>query len=278
MPATSWSSKGLLYLVATPIGNLEDISARALRLLSEVDVIAAEDTRETRKLLSHFKIKTPLHSYHEHSGEAATTGLGGRMLNGSKVALVTDAGTPGISDPGVDLVQASISAGIIVVPIPGPSAVITAIVASGLPPARFVFEGFLPRTKSSRITKLKYLSSEVRTVVFYEAPQRMGETLAEVATLFGAGRKVCVARELTKKFEEFRRGTAEVLAEHYAAEPPRGECTIVVEGAPEGFEVAEDEAKASEGRNDLIKQLAADMGINRRDLYKAIQALKETKE
>jgi 16S rRNA (cytidine1402-2'-O)-methyltransferase len=265
----------LLYLISTPIGNLEDISARALRLLGEVNVIAAEDTRETRKILSHYGIKTPLHSYHEHSGPLATRALVEKMVEGNDVALVTDAGTPGISDPGVDLVQAAIASGIAVVPIPGPSAVITALVASGIPPARFVFEGFLPRTKSSRVQKLKLLASEMRTVVFYEAPQRVGETLAEVSAIFGANRRACVARELTKKFEEFRRGSASELADLYSSEPPRGECTIIVEGAPDGFELASEEPKANEGRNDLIKQLAAEMGINRRDLYKAIQALKE---
>jgi 16S rRNA (cytidine1402-2'-O)-methyltransferase len=265
----------MLYLVATPIGNLEDVTARALRILSEVDMIAAEDTRETRKLLSHFAIKTSLHSYHEHSGSSATTSLVDRMLAGATVALVTDAGTPGISDPGVDLVQAAILAGIVVTPIPGPSAVITAIVASGLPSARFVFEGFLPRTRGSRVAKLKELAVEVRTVVFYESPQRVGETLGEVSTIFGPTRKVCVARELTKKFEEFRRATASELAVHYQATPPRGECTLVIEGAPAGFELATEEQKVPEGRNDLIKQLAADMGINRRDLYQAVLRMKE---
>jgi 16S rRNA (cytidine1402-2'-O)-methyltransferase len=265
----------MLYLVATPIGNLEDISARALRILAEADVIAAEDTRETRKLLSHYAIKTHLHSYHEHSGESATTALIERMVAGATVALVTDAGTPGISDPGVDLVQAAIRANIVVVPIPGPSAVITAIVASGLPCARFVFEGFLPRTRSSRVAKLKLLAVEERTVVLYEAPQRTGETLSEISTIFGGIRQACVARELTKKFEEFRRGTVDELATLYSETAPRGECTIVIEGAPDGFELAGEEAKVSEGRNDLIKQLAAEMGVNRRDLYQAIQKLKE---
>ena len=265
----------MLYLVATPIGNLEDISARALRILNEADIIAAEDTRETRKLLSHFSIKTSLHSYHEHSGESATGALIERMIAGAVIALVTDAGTPGISDPGVDLVQAAIRANITVTPVPGPSAVITAIVASGLPPARFVFEGFLPRTRSSRIAKLKLLAMEERTVVIYEAPQRAGETLEEISSIFGPSRRGCVARELTKKFEEFRRGSVAELAAHYKDTPPRGECTVVIEGAPEGFELAGEVEKDSEGRNDLIKRLAVEMGINRRDLYQAIQRIKE---
>jgi 16S rRNA (cytidine1402-2'-O)-methyltransferase len=265
----------MLYILATPIGNLEDISARALRILSEVDFVAAEDTRETRKLLSHYAIKTPLHSYHEHSGAQATASLVERMTAGANVALVTDAGTPGISDPGVDLVRATIDANVVVCPIPGPAAVITAIVASGLPSARFVFEGFLPRTRSSRVAKLKLLAVEERTIVFYESPQRVGETLGEIAAIFGSDRAVCVARELTKKFEEFRRGTASELGAAFATTPPRGECTVVVEGAPEGFELAEEAAKEPEGRNDLLKQLAAEMNINRRDLYQAIQKLKE---
>jgi 16S rRNA (cytidine1402-2'-O)-methyltransferase len=264
----------MLYLIATPIGNLEDISARALRLLGQVSLIAAEDTRESRKLLSHYGIKTHMVAYHEHSGPAATSHLVDKMVAGTDIALITDAGTPGISDPGVDLVQASIAAGVTVVPIPGPSAVITAIVASGLPPARFVFEGFLPRTKSSRVSKLKQLAPEIRTVVFYESPQRTGETLSEISTIFGEGRRVCVARELTKKFEEFRRGTASELAKVYSTDAPRGECTIVVEGAPDGFEMPEEQAKENDGRNDLLKQLATEMGVNRRDLYKAIQQLK----
>jgi 16S rRNA (cytidine1402-2'-O)-methyltransferase len=144
-----------------------------------------------------------------------------------------------------------------------------------LPSARFVFEGFLPRTRSSRVAKLKLLAVEERTVVLYEAPQRAGETLGEISATFGSSRRTCVARELTKKFEEFRRGTASELAELYASSPPRGECTIVIEGAPPGFELEGEEEKVSEGRNDLIKKLAAEMGINRRNLYQAIQRIKE---
>lgn len=229
----------MLYLVATPIGNLEDITLRALRVLREARVIAAEDTRQTRKLLSHYEIKTPLIAYHEHSGPAATAALVRRMTeDDQQVALVTDAGTPGISDPGHDLVVACIEAGVPVVPIPGASAVLCAVVASGLPSARFVFEGFLPRTKSSRTVKLKALASEPRTLIFYESPQRVAETLGEMAAVLGGAREACVARELTKLYEEFRRGTLENLAAHYAAAAPRGECVLVAAGCGESAPIA----------------------------------------
>lgn len=266
----------MLYLVATPIGNLEDITLRALRVLKEADIIAAEDTRQTRKLLAHFAIHTPLVSYHEHSGQEAAEMLVRRMRGGQNVALVTDAGSPGISDPGHDLVVAAIEAGIQVSPIPGPSAGIAAITVSGLPSARFVFEGFLPRTKSTRLAKLAELAREPRTVVFYESAPRLAATLSEIAHVFGSERRACVAREMTKLYEEFQRGSLADEIEHYQANPPRGECVIVVEGARSGLVVgvgAGEEEPAS--RNDLIKRLAGEIGIARRDLYQAIQAIKD---
>lgn len=265
----------MLYLVATPIGNLEDITLRALHILKEADLIAAEDTRVTRKLLAHFDIHTSLVSYHEHSGTEAAQALVRRMRDGQKIALVTDAGTPGISDPGHDLVVAAIEAGISVSPIPGPSAMVAAITVSGLPSARFVFEGFLPRTKSTRIAKLSELSREVRTVVFYESAPRLAATLSEIADAFGAQRRGCVAREITKVYEEFQRGALTDLIGHYRANPPRGECVIVVEGASAGAPTADLAGEADPGgRNDLIKRLAGEMGIPRRELYRAIQEIK----
>lgn len=266
----------MLYLVATPIGNLEDITLRALRILGEADLIAAEDTRVTRKLLAHFKISTPLTSYHEHSGPDAARSLVRRMEAGQKIALVTDAGTPGISDPGHDLVVAAIAAGIAVVPVPGPSAAIAAVTGSGLASARFVFEGFLPRTKSTRLAKLARLAREPRTVVFYESAPRLAATLSEIADLFQPDRLACVARELTKLYEEFQRGTLAELAAHYRANPPRGECVIVVAGAPADQTAAPAKSDVEgAGRNDLIKKLASELGIPRRSLYQAIQMVKD---
>ena len=268
---------GKLYLVATPIGNLEDITLRALRLLKEADVIAAEDTRQTRKLLSHFSIGSQLISYHEHSGPAATAALVRRMVEGGQtVALVTDAGTPAISDPGAELVRGAIDAGIEVSPIPGPSAPICALIASGLPPARFLFEGFLPRTRSARLERLQAASIERRTLLFFESPKRLAATLAEMASAFGDDRPACVAREISKIHEEFRRDGLAALASYYLANPPRGECCIVVGGLsgnePEACLDADDEPL---GWKDLIKRLAKEAGVDRKDLYQSIVKLKE---
>jgi 16S rRNA (cytidine1402-2'-O)-methyltransferase len=280
----------MLYLVATPIGNLGDITSRAVNVLRSVDVIAAEDTRVTRKLLSHLGIRTPLVSYHEHSGPAATGALVRRMAaQGQSVALVTDAGTPGISDPGADLVAEAISSGVTVTPIPGPTACIAALTASGLPTARFVFEGFLPRTRSTRIKKLNQLKHEERTVIFYESPQRIGATIGEISAVFGCDRAACVGRELTKLFEEFRRGTLGGLAEHFESEKTRGECVLVVSGAtPEetrriqnaAIAAINTECDAAEplprGR-DLIRLLAEEIGVPRRDLYQMVLDLKKAR-
>jgi len=266
---------GKLYLVATPIGNLEDITLRALRLLKEADVIAAEDTRQTRKLLSHFSIGTPLISYHEHSGREATAFLVRRMAEDSQtVALVTDAGTPAISDPGVDLVRGAIDAGVDVLPIPGPAAPICALIASGLPTARFLFEGFLPRTRSTRLERLQALIPERRTLLFFESPRRLAETLAEMAHAFGADRPACVARELTKIYEEFRRSGLSDLSTYYSDNPPRGECCIVVGGLPGGEQAPSSEEDDALAWKDLIKRLAKEAGIDRKDLYQAIVKLK----
>ena len=279
----------MLYLVATPIGNLGDISARAIEILRTADVIAAEDTRVTRKLLSHFGIKTPLISYHEHSGPAATEALVRRLAeHGHSVALVTDAGTPAISDPGAHLVAGAINAGVHVTPVPGPAALIAGLVGSGLPSSRFVFEGFLPRTKSSRLKRLDSMKSEERTVIFYESPQRIGATLGEIAVKFGADRRACVCRELTKLFEEFRRGTLGELALFYSAEKTRGECVIVVEGAAQNSNPATVSLQSnaallwSEGgadirTTDLIRMLAESIGVPRREVYQMVLDLKKSR-
>jgi 16S rRNA (cytidine1402-2'-O)-methyltransferase len=268
----------VLYLVATPIGNLGDISARAIETLRAVNVIAAEDTRVTRKLTSHFDIKTQLIPYHEHSGAAAVASLVRRMAEfGESIALVTDAGTPGISDPGIDLVQASIEAGITVAPIPGPAAFVAALTASGLPCARFLFEGFLPRTKSTRIQKLNGLAHQERTVIFYESAPRLSKTLFEIAETFGNDRKGCIGREITKKFEEFKRGTVLDLAQFYDINPTRGECVIVVEGTSkvESVQSVMPEMDTSElWGKELIKRLAQEIDLPYKELYNLIADLK----
>ena len=288
---------GTLYLVSTPIGNLEDITLRALRLLREADVVAAEDTRHTRALLSHFEIGTPLVAYHQHSEAGRTDNLVRRMAEeGQAIALVTDAGTPGVSDPGVELVRAALAAGVTVVPIPGASAVLCALVGSGLPPARFAFEGFLPRTKSSRRAKLEALArTETRTLIFYESPQRVAETLREMVSAFGPIRPAAVGRELTKKFEEFVRGSLEEVAAHFAKVAARGEITIVVQGLSGDsddeavVEVVETEpldppdalrAALASGMSerDAVRQVSTDLKLSRRDVYAVMLALKNESE
>ena len=220
---------GVLYIVATPIGNLEDITLRALRVLKEVDLIAAEDTRHTRHLLDHYGIKTALTSYHEHNERAKAQNLVERLLHGDSIALVSDAGTPAISDPGYRLVVAALLAGIQVTPIPGAAALAAVISASGLPSDRFVFEGFLPAKKQEKKKKLQKLQSEVRTLIFYEAPHRLKESLQDLQQVFG-DREIVVAREVTKMHEEFLRGTISAVSEQIANREVKGEITIVVQG------------------------------------------------
>ncbi len=219
-----------LYLVATPIGNLEDITLRALRVLREVSLIAAEDTRTTGRLLSHYAIETPLISYHDFSGEGRVAELVARLGAGD-VALVSDAGTPGLSDPGYRLVRAAIDAGIPVVPIPGPSAVTTALVASGLPTDRFLFLGFLPRRRSARRAALEAVASLPYTLVLYEAPHRVLDLLADAAAVLG-DRPATVGRELTKRFEEIWRGPLSAALAHFQSDAGqvRGEFTLVIAG------------------------------------------------
>jgi 16S rRNA (cytidine1402-2'-O)-methyltransferase len=218
-----------LYLIPTPIGNLEDITQRALRILSEVDLILAEDTRTSGKLLKHYDIKKPLQSFHAHNEHAATDRFVQKMEDGTVIGLITDAGTPAISDPGFMLVRAAVAAGIKVECLPGATAFVPALVNSALPADKFVFEGFLPH-KKGRQTRLKILAEEERTFILYESPHRLVKTLGQLAEFLGDDRPACVSRELTKLYEENRRGTLKELYEHYNEHPPKGEIVLVVAG------------------------------------------------
>jgi len=220
---------GRLYLVATPIGNLEDITLRALRILKEVDLIACEDTRRTRKLLAHYGIGKRLTSYYDYNKEKKAPWLVKGLLEGRSLALVSDAGTPGISDPAFYLVRLAIREGIEITPIPGPNAALSALISSGLPTDRFVFEGFLPPKPGSRRRKLKDLESERRTLIFYESPHRLLATLQDMATVFGE-RRAALAKELTKRFEGITRGTLNQLIHQLSQETIKGEWVILVEG------------------------------------------------
>jgi 16S rRNA (cytidine1402-2'-O)-methyltransferase len=220
---------GILYLVATPIGNLEDITYRAVKVLSSVDLIAAEDTRKTKILLDHYNINKPMMSYYSYNEKARAPQLIEKLLAGQSIALVSDAGTPGISDPAFYIVQQALENGISIIPIPGPTAFISALIASGLPTDRFVFEGFLP-LKKGRKTKYESLKLEPRTIILYESPHRIHKTLAEIQNYFG-NRNVVVARELTKKFEEIVRGSIQFVQSELEKKEPRGEYVVLIEGA-----------------------------------------------
>ena len=218
-----------LFLVPTPIGNLKDITFRAIEVLKEVDLILAEDTRTTKKLLTHFNISTPLQSHHMFNEHKSSEAITSKILNGMTIALVSDAGTPGISDPGFLLVRTCVEKGIEVETLPGPTAIIPALVNSGLPCDRFCFEGFLP-PKKGRNKRMTALVDETRTMVFYESPYRLIKTLDEMAVHFGPDRLACVSRELSKMFEENIRGTLSFLSEYYTGKPPKGEIVITVAG------------------------------------------------
>jgi 16S rRNA (cytidine1402-2'-O)-methyltransferase len=220
---------GTLYLVATPIGNLEDMTFRAIRVLQEADLIAAEDTRRTRHLLDHYQISRPLTSYHDHNKERRSPQLVEALLSGRSVALVSDAGTPGISDPAFHLVRLAIGENVPVVPVPGPTSLAAALVASGIPPDRFVFEGFLPTRPGKRRSRLQTLAEDERTIIIFESPHRLYKTLESVLEVMG-DRYAAVARELTKKFEEISRGTVSQLLERYSRKKPKGEIVIVLAG------------------------------------------------
>lgn len=270
---------GTLYVVATPIGNLEDITMRALRILREVDLICAEDTRVTRKLLSRYDIHTPLTSWHRHTRDEKTRTLGEMLSAGKNLAVVSDAGMPGISDPGAELISEAIRVGASITPIPGPSAALSALVVSGLSTARFCFEGFPPRPRSARRAFFDRLASEERTIVLYESPKRCAETLRDLLSALG-DRPIAIARELTKAFEEVYRGALSEAVRQVEQNPPRGEITLVVSGVartrpeksssePADIEAALDQAlRAGRSQRDAIDEVAARTGIRRRDVYR----------
>jgi len=218
-----------LILIPTPIGNLEDITLRALRMLKEVDILLAEDTRQTKKLLQHFQIDRSITSHHQHNEHQTTENIVHRILAGAIVGLVSDAGTPGISDPGFYLARACVEKGIEVETLPGATAFVPALVSSGLPCDRFCFEGFLP-LKKGRQTKFNVLKEEERTMVFYESPFRLVKTLEQMSEYFGPDRKACVSREISKMFEEHRKGSIQELSIYYTTKPPKGEIVLIVAG------------------------------------------------
>lgn len=273
---------GTLYVVGTPIGNLEDISFRAVRILQSVDAIAAEDTRHTGKLLHHFQITTPQLSYHEHNRNSRIPEIIAQLQQGKAIALVTDAGMPGISDPGYELVQSCVEAEITVVPIPGATAAIAALSAAGLPTDRFVFEGFLPAKGKPRRDRLEFLQTESRTIIFYEAPHRLRQTLQDLATGFGGERQIVLARELTKLHEEFWRGKIQAAIAHYQQKEPQGEYTLVVAGMElVKPQLSEAEIKAElqklilEGvsRSQASRQLAKVTSRSRQEIYQLALAI-----
>ena len=275
------SMPGTLYLVATPIGNLEDITHRAIRVLGEVDLIACEDTRHTRKLLTHFGISTRTVSYHEHNERERAEELLARLNSGDSVAVVSDAGTPGISDPGFRLVQLAIENQISVVPVPGASALVNALVASGLPTDEFFFGGFLPSRSGPRRTRLKSLESIPATLLFYEAPHRLAAALRDAAEILGPRRAV-VARELTKLHEEIARGTLSELAERYASENVRGEIVLVIDrgtGQDQAATITTSVGELvrsfeSEGLDHraALKKAARELGLSRDEAYRRLTA------
>jgi 16S rRNA (cytidine1402-2'-O)-methyltransferase len=275
---------GTLYIVGTPIGNLEDMTFRAIQVLRDVTAIAAEDTRHTGKLLQHFQIGTPQISYHDHNRRSRLPDILNRLQQGQAIALVTDAGMPGISDPGYDLVKACADAGLPVVPIPGPSAVITALSAAGLPTDRFAFEGFLPLKGQERRDRLETLKAESRTLVFYEAPHRLQQTLQDFETAFGGDREIVLARELTKLHEEFWRGTIAEAIAHYTQREAYGEFTLVLAGTTTVPLVLSEEALKAElqsligqgiSRSQASRQLAQQTSLPRRQLYQLALTLAE---
>ena len=270
---------GTLYLVPTPIGNLGDISPRMADTLAQADFIAAEDTRVTVKLLNHLGLKKPMVTYHRHNTAASGQAVLDRLMAGESCALVTDAGMPAISDPGEEMVALCAAAGVPVVPIPGPCALVTALAASGQPTGRFTFEGFLAMNKKNRRAHLESLRGEERTMIFYEAPHKLVATLRDLADTFGREREISLCRELTKLHEETRRTTLGEAADWYGEETPRGEFVLVVRGAqPEeegectledGLTLAE-RLREEEGLSlrDAVRQAAKELGLSRNELYR----------
>ncbi len=278
-----------LYLVATPIGNLSDLSDRAKKVLNGVDFIAAEDTRNTRRLLSAVGISKPLVSYHEHNKKERGPVLVERLAAGESCALVTDAGTPAVSDPGEDLVALCAARGVKVTAVPGCSAVVTALILSGLPTGRFCFEGFLPAERGEKTARLAELAAERRTLIFYEAPHRLAATLAAMATAFGKERRVSLCRELTKRNEEIERTTLGAALEKCGAVPPRGEYVLVVAGSDGEVERQKSDLcdlltpaehvayyeNRGRTRQDALRAAAADRGMSKNDLYRLLQQQKQ---
>ena len=280
--------QGELFLCATPIGNLEDITLRVLKILKEVDLIAAEDTRNSKKLLNYFEIKTPMTSYHKHNKIEKAYDLVDQMKKGKNIALITDAGTPAISDPGEDLVRICYEEGIHVTSLPGPSACVTALTLSGLPTRRFCFEAFLPADKRQKQEILEELKTETRTIIIYEAPHRLVRTLEELKENLG-DRRITVCRELTKKHETVYRGTLCDAVSYYESTEPRGECVLVIDGKSQE-EIEREEQKKweqmsiedhvayyiSQGadRKEAMKKTAQDRGVSKRDIYNYLEKQK----
>lgn len=281
-------NQGKLYLCATPIGNLEDITLRVLNTLKEVDVIAAEDTRHSIKLLNHFEIKTPMTSYHEFNKIEKAKYLVEQMKQGVKIALVTDAGTPGISDPGEELVKQCYEAGVEVTSLPGPAACVTALTLSGMSTRRFCFEAFLPMDKKEKQWILEELKNETRTIILYEAPHRLVKTLGELLGALG-NRRITICRELTKRYEEAFRTSFEEALDYYKEQEPRGECVVVIEGKSIA-DIREEQVKSWEemtmeehmkhyesqgiAQKEAMRMVAKDRGISKRDVYQYLMSQK----
>lgn len=275
-------NKGILYLIPTPIGNLEDMSFRAVRLLKESDYIAAEDTRNTKKLCNHFEITTPVVSYHEHNKETSGEKLIQKLKEGAKIALVSDAGMPTISDPGYEMVVAATREKLTVVPLPGANAALTALIASGLPTQPFYFYGFLSRQKKEKKKELEVLGKQTSTIILYESPHRLKETLQLMEEMLG-DRRISLCRELTKRYEEFIRGTVREVIEWANEDEIRGEFCIIIEGnenVPEEMETWWETLSINEhvehyisekgfSSKDAIKQTAKDRDLNKREVYQA---------
>lgn len=278
------NENGRLYLCATPIGNLGDITYRAVELLRTADLIAAEDTRHTRGLLAHYDIHTPMTSYHEHNKDRKGPELIARMQAGETIVCVSDAGLPGIADPGGDLARRAIAIGVSVTPLPGANAALSALICAGLPLEGFTFVGFLPRKEKKRRELLARVAAYPETLIFYEAPHRLRETLDALAESLGRARQACAARELTKKFEEFRRAPLGELSDYYRENEPRGEFVIVVAGSDESAAAADDVEEmsliehyathiaAGLDKKEAMRRTAQERGISRRDVYQAVLA------
>ena len=279
-------SEGALYLVATPIGNLEDMTYRAVRVLKEADLIAAEDTRTSGILLKHFEVHTPVTSYHEFNKIEKADYLIQEMLSGKNVACITDAGTPGISDPGEELVKKCYESGIPVYPVPGPAACIAAVTSSGLSCRRFSFEAFLPKDKKERERVLSEIKNDTRTIIIYEAPHHLKKTLAELSEVLGADRRLTLCRELTKKFEDKQQMTLAEANDFYDKNDPRGEYVLVIEGKSKEEAAEERQQAFSEmtieehmklytdkgmSEKDAMKAVAKDLGVSKRDIYKQLK-------